>query len=95
MGSKLFVSYKIENIIEGIVKIGDELKGKVFIRSETQGCRSYNCRALLLKDHDILDASTKVEPEETTEFDFMIKLPSILGPKNWGWHITLSLYNKG
>ncbi len=31
---KLFVSYKIENVIDGIVKPGDELKGKVFIRSE-------------------------------------------------------------
>ncbi len=31
---KIFVSFKVETVVEGIVKPGDELKGKVFVRNE-------------------------------------------------------------
>ncbi len=120
---KLFVSYKIENVIEGIVKPGDELKGKVFVRSEEQkeqklkGIRAklmehfnedawqINHRlqqyelvpqdgASLLKEFEIFKADTKIQPGETKEFDFIIKLPSIPGPKKWGWYVSLYFFSK-
>ncbi len=122
--AKLFVSYKIENVIEGIVKPGDELKGKVFIRCEESKAQKlkgigatlserYNEDVWVedfrtkdwtlqtkdeqknLKDYEIFKADTKIEPGDTKEFDFVIKLPSIPGPQKWGWHIALSFYSKG
>ncbi len=124
MGAKLFVSYKIENVIEGIVKPGDELKGKVFVRCEESKAQKlkgvmaslaehYNedvweedfhtkdwalktkDQSNPLKTYEIFKADTKIEPGDTQEFDFVIKLPSIPGPKKWGWYVSLFFLSKG
>ncbi len=117
------MSYKIETVVDGLVKPGDELKGKVFIRSEEkkpQKIKGIGARiteyfeedvwdwddhdkeyelttkhgGTRLKDYEIFKADTKVEPGETKEFDFQIKLPSIPGRKKWGWYVAIYFYVK-
>lgn len=120
---RLFVSYKIENIIEGIVKPGDELKGKVFIRSEEKKTQKIKgVYAMLgekynedkwewddfnknwelktkkgshgIKQFEIMKGEVKVEPGETKELDFQIKIPSIPSRKKWGWYVSLFFFTK-
>ncbi len=121
--AKIYVSYKIETIVEGIVKPGDELKGKVFIRSEekkeqklkyvgvevtenyehdvpqkdyqTGGTRMVNvveCKTI--KKFDVYQGGEKLEPGDTKEFDFIVKLPNFPGKKHRDWYISLDFKQK-
>ncbi len=123
MGAKLNVSYKIETVIDGTVKPGDELKGKVFIRNEeskAQKLKGVNATVAAfynedvweedfftkdwgikakdqrkpLKDYPIFQSDTKIEPGDTQEFDFVIKLPSFPGARPYGWFVALVFYAK-
>ncbi len=84
----IHVSYKIETVVEGYVKPGDEIKGKMFMRNEEQKAIKVKYAGVWvvqepasgdledqLKRVDLYKGG-KIEPGETVELDFNIKLPS-------------------
>ncbi len=94
----IHVSYKIETIVEGTVKPGDEIKGKMFLRNEEQKVVKVKYAGVWvvqepssgnlvdqLKRIDLYKGG-KIEPGETVELDFAIKLPSFAARR------TLSLF---
>ncbi len=49
--AKIFVSYKIETLVEGTVRPGDELKGKVFVRNEESKEQKLKYVGAYVKEH--------------------------------------------
>ncbi len=114
---KIFVSYKIETLVAGIVKPGDELKGKIFLRNEDKKDQKLKYVGVNVQEHCIriehdpdfgnmevddgrnlrkveVFSGGKIEPGETKEFDFIVKLPSFPSPRLQDWHVSLDFVQK-
>ncbi len=58
----IFVSYKIETDVQGIVKAGDELKGKVFVRNEDKKEQKLKYVGVILNENYERAGTTKNGP---------------------------------